>query len=302
MKDPYRTLGVPRSADADTIRKAFKKLARKYHPDVSKDPDADERFKEINSAYGIVGDEKKRKDWDEFGEASTRPGFDADKARQWGSMGGAGGAHGGMPFGGDVDDLLQSLFRGGAGMGTERRARRGSNLKASITIDLMDTVLGAEREIMLPQPDGRRERLTVRIPAGVSDGGRLKIRGQGHPPRGGGPCGDLVLEISVRPHPVLRRDGDDLEMDVPLTVYEAMAGTTVTVPTPTGDVKVTVPKNAKPGQRLRLKNRGVQKAVPGHLYLVLQPTPPPGDDPDVMQAARRLEEAYVGDLRGKLIL
>ncbi|MEZ4322389.1 MAG: DnaJ C-terminal domain-containing protein [Myxococcota bacterium] len=299
MTDPYRALGVQRGADADTIRKAFKKLAKKYHPDVSKEPGAEERFKEINSAYAILGDADKRKAWDEFGEASTKPGFDADKARQWRTMGG--GAGGGMPFdfgGGDMDDLLQSIFRGG--VGSDVRERRGADLKASLTIDFMTAVRGGEREISVPQPDGRSERLTVRIPPGVADGGRLKLRGQGLPPRGGGACGDLNLELTVQPHPVLTRNGDDLEMELPVTIYEAMAGAVVTVPTPTGDVKVNVPAGARPGQRLRIKGRGIQKRVPGHLYLVIQPTPPPGDDPDVLQAARRLEEAYVGDLRGRL--
>ncbi|MCB9676483.1 MAG: DnaJ domain-containing protein [Alphaproteobacteria bacterium] len=303
MQDPYRALGVQRGADAETIRKAFKKLARKYHPDVSKEPDAEERFKEVNAAYGILGDPEKRKAFDEFGEASTRPGFDAAKARQWRGMGGMGGSTGGgFEFDGNMDDLLQSIFRGG-GVGSEVRERKGPDLKASFTIDFLTAVTGGEREISVPQPDGRAERLKVRIPPGVSNGGRLKIRGQGLPPRGGGACGDLNLELTVRDHPILRRLGDDdLEMDLPLTIYEAMAGASIVVPTPTGDVKVNVPAGAKPGQRLRLKGRGIQKRVPGHLYLVLQPTPPTSDDPDVLLAAKRLEEAYVGDLRGGLEL
>ncbi len=305
MTDPYRALGVSKNADSDTIRKAFKKLARKYHPDVNQDPGAEDRFKEVNTAYSILSDAEKRKNWDEFGEASTRPGFDAEKARHFRNMGGARGFGGGFSGGGDVEDLLESLFRGGAGGGMGGmggRPSRGRDLKASLTIDFMTAVLGGEREIGVPQPSGGNQRLKVRIPAGVKDGGRLKIKGQGMPPRGGGPCGDLHIQLTIREHPVLRRihGTDDLELDLPITVLEAMQGAVVTVPTPTGDVKVTIPAGARPGQRLRIKGRGVQRRVPGHLYLILQPTPPETDDPDVLMAAQRLEEAYVGDLRGHL--
>jgi DnaJ-class molecular chaperone len=304
MTDPYRALGVSKNADADTIRKAFKKLARTYHPDVNNDPGAEERFKEINSAYAILSDAEKRKNWDEFGEASTRPGFDADKARHFRNMGGGRAGFSGGFQGGDVEDLLESLFRGGTGGmgGMGARPSRGRDLRASLTIDFLTAIRGGEREMSIPQPDGSAQRLKVRIPAGVKDGGRLKLKGQGLPPRGGGPCGDLHIQLTVQEHPVLRRiyGTDDLEYDLPITILEAMRGTVVTVPTPTGDVKVTIPAGARPGQRLRIKGRGVQTRVPGHLYLILHPTPPDSDDPDVLMAAQRLEEAYVGDLRGHL--
>lgn len=303
MKDPYKVLGVDRTADADTIRKSFKKLARQFHPDVNKDEGAEDRFKEINTAYGIVGDEAKRKAWDEFGEASTRPGFDPDKARQWSQAGGNPFGQGGVEFdfggGGDMDDLLSSLFGGGAAGG---RMRRGQDVRASLTVDFLTSVLGGERELSIGRPTGGTDRIKVRIPPGVKDGGKLRIAGQGLPPRGGGPCGDLQLDLTVTPHPTLRRDGDDLELDLPLTIHEAMAGATITVPTPTGEVKVTVPPGSRAGQRLRIKGRGVQKAAPGHLYLVLQPTPPTSDDPDVLAAAKRLEEAYTSDIRAGLVL
>lgn len=302
MNDPYRVLGVDRGADSDAIRKQFKKLARQFHPDVNKAPDAEDRFKEINTAYGILGDEDKRKAWDEFGEVSTRPGFDAEKARQYRQSGGNPFGRGGVEFefgGGDMDDLLSSLFAGG---GVGGRMRRGQDVRAAMTVDFMTSILGGERELTVPRPNGSSDRIKVRIPPGVRDGGKLKIAGQGLPPRGGGPCGDLHLELSVPEHPNLRRVGDDLEMDLPLTVLEAMAGASITVPTPTGDVKVTVPAGSKVGQRLRLKGRGVQKSVPGHLVLVLQPTPPVSEDPEVLEAARKLEAAYTEDVRAGLTL
>lgn len=297
MTDPYRVLGVPRTADADSIRKAYKKLARKYHPDISKEAGAEDRFKEINAAYDIVGDAEKRKNWDQYGEASTRAGFDPNQGPFGGGAGGA-GFH-------DMSDLFENLFRGGGGagmggMGGAPRARRGSDRRATLGVDFMMAVRGGETEISVREPDGSVDRLKVRIPAGVTDGGKLKVRGRGLPPRGGGPCGDLILDISIRAHAVLKRSGDDLEMEIPLTVLEAMQGTKLTVPTPTGDVKVSIPAGVKSGQRLRLKNRGIQKSVPGHLYLILQPAVPTSTDPGVLAAAQRLEEAYVGDIRGHL--
>ncbi|MCA9570794.1 MAG: DnaJ domain-containing protein [Myxococcales bacterium] len=312
MTDPYSTLGVARTASQDDIRKAFKKLARKYHPDVNKDPGAEDRFKEINNAYGAIGDTEKRKLWDEFGEASQKPGFDAERARQFRNFGGGGGFPGGgfgggrgggvhVDFGGDMGDIFSSLFGGGGGM--PRGPRRGQDQRASLTIDFLTSVLGGEREIQIQRPTGARDSLKVRIPPGVQDGGKLRLKGQGLPPPGGGPCGDLELQLTVTPHAHLRRrDKDDLEMDLPITILEAMEGASVTVPTPTGDVKVTVPANARPGQLLRLKGRGVQKRIPGHLYLVLRPTPPETTDPEVLAAARRLEEAYTTDVRAGLAL
>lgn len=296
MKDPYRVLGVDKTADNDTIRKAFKKLARKFHPDINKDPGAEQRFKEINNAYGIVGDDEKRKNWDRFGEASTRPGFDPNLANQYGQPGASG-----FEFSGNMDDFFSSLF-GGGGQRARPRRTRGVDQRAALTIDFLDAVKGSEREIQVPRQDGSRDRIKVRIPAGVEDGQKLRLRGHGLPPPNGGPCGDLHLEITVRPHPILRRIGDDLEMDVPLTVLEAMQGTQVTVPTPTGDVKVRIPSGVQPGQRLRIKGRGMQKRIPGHLYLVLQPTPPKSEDPDVIAAAQRLEEAYLAPIRARLKL
>ena len=295
MKDPYKVLGVPRSADADTIRKAFKKLARKYHPDINKDPSAEARFKEINTAYGVIGDEEKRKQWDRFGEASTRPGFDPNMFGRGGvNMGGAGGDFG------NLDDFFSSLF--GEQRHTASRSRRGVDQKVAYTIDFMDVVKGAQHTLRVPRQGGSSDSVSFRVPPGFESGKRLRLKGQGLPPPQGGACGDLHVEITVRPHPILRRDGDDLEMDVPLTILEAMAGTQITVPTPTGNVKVKVPPQVTPGQRLRIKGRGIQKRVPGHLYLILLPTPPKTDQEDVLAAAKRLDEAYLAPVRGKLRL
>ena len=299
MADFYQQLGVKRTDDADTIRKAYKKLARKYHPDVSKQPNAEERFKQINSAYDVLGDDKKRKLYDEFGDVSLRPGFNPQQAR---------GFRGGSPFGGggfnfqgggvDMEDLLGSMFGGGAA----RRPRRGADQKTEINVDFMTTVMGGEQTIQIRRPDGRTDSLVIPIPPGAKDGGRVRLKGQGLPPRGGGPCGDLLVHLKVDKHAVLTRNNDDLEMEVPITVLEALAGATVTVPTPTGDVNVTVPSGARNGARLRIKNRGIQKKRPGHLYLILRPVVPQSDDEDVLEAAKRLEAAYDGPVRDSLTL
>jgi DnaJ-class molecular chaperone len=295
MRDPYSVLGVPRNADADAIRKAYKKLARQWHPDVNKSSGAEERFKQINAAYDILGDETKRANFDRYGEASTRAGFDPRQA------GGFGGGMGGFDFGGgvDVDDLLGSLF----GAGGRSGPRRGRDQTLELHVDFMTVVLGGRPKVSVRRPDGRAESLDVPIPAGASDGGKVRLRGQGLPPRGGGPCGDLLVKLSVRPHPVLRRDGDDLEMDVPITVLEALQGASITVPTPTGDVKLKVPAGASSGTRMRIRGRGVQrKGRPGDLYLVLRPEVPATASDEVLAAARALEEAYDGDVRGELRL
>ncbi len=299
MKDPYTVLGVARDADQETIRKAYKKLARRYHPDVNKDPGAEERFKEINAAYDVVGDEEKRRMYDTFGEASTRPGFNPEAARAWGA-GAPFDFGGGFTGGIDMEDLLGSLF----GAGTSgRRARRGPDQQVRVPVDFMTAILGGERVVTVPRPGGGSETLTVPIPAGARSGGRVRLKGKGAPPRGGGPCGDLVVELDVAPHPVLRRRGDDLEMDVPITIREALEGARITVPTPTGPVKVTVPRGAASGTRLRLKGKGVQrKGRPGDLYLVLRPALPDRVDDATLEAARALDAAYTSDPRASLKL
>ncbi len=300
--DPYRILGVDRGADAETIRKKYRTLAKQYHPDLNKDPKAADRFKEINAANEILGDEEKRKAWDEFGEVSTRAGFDAEQARAYKRMGGGSGFPGGGFQGGggvDVDDLLSSLFgSGGAQRGGFQR--KGQDQQVEVTVDFLTSVLGGEHRFSIRRPDGAAEPITVPIPAGAKSGGRVRLKGQGLPPRGGGPCGDLLVVLKVTDHPVLRRVEDDLELDVPITVLEAMKGASVTVPTPTGDVKVAVPAGSRSGSRLRLKGRGIQKKhAPGDLYLVLRPTVPTSQDPEVLAAAERLEAAY-GDVRASL--
>ncbi|MEQ1569712.1 MAG: DnaJ C-terminal domain-containing protein [Myxococcota bacterium] len=299
MRDPYTVLAVDRGADAEALRKAYRKLAKEWHPDVNKSAGAEEKFREINNAYEILGDAEKRRLWDEFGEASTRPGFDPAMARRYAGRGPSPGGVEGV----DIEELLGNLFGGGGG-GFGRVPSRGRDQQIELTVDFMTTVLGGERVISLRRPTGNAEQLRVPIPAGAKDGGKVRMRGQGLPPRGGGECGDLLVVLRVLDHPHLRRDEDDLEMEVPVTVLEAVRGGPITVPTPLGDVKVTVPPGVRTGTRMRIRGRGVQKkGAPGDLYLVLRPVIPeltPESTDELIAAAERLEAAYTEPVRAHL--
>jgi curved DNA-binding protein len=280
--DLYAVLGVPKSADADAIKKAYRKLASKLHPDKNPgDAKAEERFKRVNHAYDVLGDEKKRKLYDEFGEEGLREGFDADRVRayrDWTARQGAGGGGGpGRVRGGwreqPVD--LEELFGQGAAsgnsanfgdlfgdlLGRTRRAPRGPakgpDLESEITIDFASAVRGATLEL---HPQGAASAaVTVRIPAGAAEGSRVRIAGQGGASPSGGPPGDLVLTIHVTPHPHFRREGDDLHLDLPVTLKEAYHGAKVRVPTVDGSVSLKVPERTQSGSVVRLRGKGVAK-------------------------------------------
>jgi curved DNA-binding protein len=285
-QDLYATLGVPKDADADTIKKAYRKLAGQLHPDKNPgDKKKEERFKHVNHAYDVLGDAKKRKLYDEFGEDALREGFDAEKARAykaWASQ--QGQARGRPGYGGqtvDLEDLFQS--GGGAGGGTggfgdlfgdligRSRGRRGPakgpDLESEITIDFASSLRGATLDL---HPHGQAGTpVTVRIPAGADEGSRVRIAGQGAPSNTGGPRGDLVLTIHVTPHPHFRREGDDLHLDLPVTVTEAFHGAKVTVPTVDGSVSMKVPQHTQSGSKVRLRGKGVARKgrAPGDLYV-----------------------------------
>jgi curved DNA-binding protein len=304
MKDPYKALGISRGADANEIKKAFKKLARQYHPDKNPSAEAEAKFKEINAAHDILSDPEKKRMFDTFG-ASGFGGGGGGRPRG----GPAGFGFEGNPFaggfrdaqfdmGGGFEDLLGSMF----GAGGPRQRRRGLDQTITLQIDYKMMILGGDKTITVGRPDGSSDRLRVKIPAGVPVGGKLRLKGQGAPPPGGGPCGDLHVEIRYSEHPTIRRLGKrDLEYDVPVSVLEAIKGTSITVPTPTGDVKVSVPKGIGSGRRLRLKGRGIQSPNnPGDLYLKLIPTAPVTEELAAIAAAEALEAFYLGDVRQKL--
>jgi len=308
-KDLYAVLGVPRDADEDTIKKAFRKLAMKYHPDKNPGKANEQRFKEVNQAHEVLSDAKKRALYDEFGEESLSQNFDAERARvirQYGGMprGAPGGAGGGRTInmedlfggqggfsggGGDLNDLFGGMFGGGRVRGGRgaRGPMRGQDIESTITIDFVSAVRGAEIELTR---DG--EPLKVRIPPGAHEGSRLRIPGQGSPGMGGGPAGDLLLAIHVTPHPFFTRQGDDLHLDLPITLAEAYRGEKVRIPTPDGEVALKVPPRTQSGRVMRLRGKGVTRKgkEPGDLYVKFIVHVPTGDDPEVAKAIDELAD------------
>jgi curved DNA-binding protein len=315
-QDLYATLGVPRDADADAIKKAYRKLAGQLHPDKNPgDKKKEERFKHVNHAYDVLGDDKKRKLYDEFGEDGLREGFDAEKVRaykQWSSRQGGGGRAGSYGAGGgqpvDLEDLFQGGQAGAGGFGDmfgdllgRSRGRRGPtkgpDLESEITIDFASSLRGATLEL---HPNGQASTpVTVRIPAGADEGSRVRIAGQGAPSNTGGPRGDLVLTIHVTPHPHFRRDGDDLHLDLPVTVAEAFHGAKVRVPTVDGSVSMKVPEHTQSGSTVRLRGKGVARKgrTAGDLYVHFLIQIPTDGGPELAEAIDRLSGFQEGDPR-----
>lgn len=262
--DYYDTLGVSKTASAEEIRKAHKKLARKYHPDVNKESGASEKFKQVQEAFDVLGDKDKRQQYDRFG--TTFPGG-GPQGQPWAGAGGGGAPVDlGDIFGGqgvDLESLLGGAFGGAfgggpaGGRGAKRRSRAGENFEAEVEIPFQLAVDGGKYELAVDR-DGKRERLSVKIPAGVDNGSVVRLSGQGHPGAGGGPAGDLLVRIRVAPHPYFRREGSDLLVDVPVTMTEAALGAKVEAPTLSeGQVMVTIPPGTSSGAKLRLRGKGV---------------------------------------------
>jgi curved DNA-binding protein len=291
-KDYYQTLGVERTASADDIKKAYRKLVRQYHPDVSKHKDATEKTKEINEAYEVLGDAEKRAAYDTLGQG-RRHGQEFQPPPDWGQQYDFGGGGGG---GGSAEDIFADLFaqmgrgrRGGMGGGGFQM--RGEDIHAAIAIDLRDAYQGATRTISLRA--GQQEKtLSVNIPKGVTPGQQLRLAGQGHPGMGGAAAGDLYLEIQLNQDPRYRVEGSSVYQNVPVTPWEAALGANIPVPTPAGTVEVTVPSGSQSGRKLRLKGRGIPASQPGDLYLILDVVLPPATS----ERARELYQQMARDL------
>jgi curved DNA-binding protein len=285
FKDYYEILGVGRDATPDQIKKAYRKLARKYHPDVSASSDSETRFKEVGEAYEVLKDPEKRAAYDRLG-SDWRTGQDFRPPPDWAAEPGFGGGGYTTVDAARFSEFFESLFGGGGGGGFRSEAGpfagRGEDIDARVTIDLEDAYHGATRQLTLQQPEvtpegrvTRRTRtLNVRIPKGVKQGQKIRLAGQGGPGIGGEP-GDLYLEIEFRPHRHYRVDGADVYLDLPVAPWEAALGATVKVPTPAGTVDLKVPSESQQGRKLRLKGRGIPAKSPGDLYVVLQIVLPP---------------------------
>jgi len=301
MTHPYHVLGVHSGATDEDIKKVYKKLARKLHPDRNPSPKAEKRFKKINEAYEILSDPTKRKMYDEFGEISLKQGFSHRSARQPGGPGFTGGFGFGADgySGGGMDDILGSIFRGMSG-DPRQREMRGHDQQTTLRVPAMLTFLGGAQELSVRRPSGDIDRIKIKIKPGTSSGDKLRLRGQGLPPPGGGPCGDLVVLIQVDEHPHLRRDQANLHMDVPITLGEAVRGGIIEVPTPTGTTKVTLPTHCA-NKRLRLRRRGVQiDGDPGHLVITLRAALPEPMTPEMEEAITTLESGYGSPVRANL--
>jgi curved DNA-binding protein len=318
-RDLYEILGVARTATTEEIKKTYRRLAKKYHPDVNPgDKAAEEKFKEVTAAFEVLSDDKRRKLYDEFGADALRTGFDEKKAEEYRRWKRQGAPPGGMPFdfgdfatvnvgdygAFDFGSIFGDLFGGGGGR-ARGRVRHGPfpapgpSAQATVEVSLRDAVLGAERDLRI---DGRT--LRVKIPAGVQDGSQIRLAGQGGAGSNGGPAGDLYLEIHLRAHPHVRRDGKDLYLDLPVTVPEAVSGAEVRLPTFEGPVSLRVPKGARSGMKLRLRGKGLpdlKGGARGDLYAVLQIVLPPESDA-LRKAVRPLEPLYEDDPRAGISL
>jgi len=258
-EDPYKVLGVARDASQDAIRKAYRKLAKEAHPDLHPgDKQAEERFKTISAAYDIVGDAEKRARFDrgEIDASGTERPPQHDFYRQYADADGGARYQSSAGFEdfADFSDLFSDMFqRGGRAGGRGPRQMRGQDLRYQLPVDFLDAVNGARRRVTMP--DGKT--LDIGIPAGTRSGQTLRLKGKGAPGINGGPDGDALVEVQVGAHPVFERDGDDIVIELPISIDEAVLGGKVPVPTVTGKVSLTIPKGASSGQTLRLRGKGV---------------------------------------------
>ena len=304
-KDYYAVMGVGRDATQDEIKRSYRKLARKYHPDVSKEADAEARFKELGEAYEVLKDPEKRAAYDKLG-ADWKAGQDFRPPPDWNE---GFEFHGGEFTGAtqeDFSDFFDTLFgRGATGGGFARSSRRsfrarGEDTYAKILIDLEDAYTGKSRAVTLEHteigPDGRpsvkQRTLNVRIPKGVRQGQHIRLAGQGSPGIGGGEPGDLYLEVEFRPHGYYRVEGRDVFIDLPVAPWEAALGSTVKLKTPSGFVDLTIPPNSANGRKLRLKERGIPAKQPGDLFVVLNVALPKADTQAAKAAYEEFRQAF----------
>jgi curved DNA-binding protein len=315
-KDYYQIMGVARDASQDEIKRAYRRLARKFHPDVSKEANAEDKFKEVQEAYEVLKDPQRRAAYDQLG-SNWRAGQEFRPPPDWGrdfefsasSFGGGGQA--------DFSDFFASLFGqrspfgqqrssfGGGGRGRGGFAAAGEDHVAKIQIELEDAFRGGSQTLELKAPllgeDGRvtvqPRTLKVTIPAGVIEGQRIRLAGQGSPGVGGGPAGDLYLEIGFRPHRLFTVEGRDLTLTLPIAPWEAALGATVQIPTLAGPVDLRIPPNAKAGQKMRLKGRGLPGPTVGDQYVVLKIVQPPADTPRAKELYEQMQRELPFDPR-----
>ncbi|MBI2774043.1 MAG: DnaJ domain-containing protein [Chloroflexi bacterium] len=276
-KDYYKILGVGKDAKTEDIKKAYRRLARQHHPDLNKGAGAEKKFKEVNEAHEVLSDPEKRKRYDQLGPNWERMGRGAPP----GGSGGFQWIYTGTPGAGaqdftDFSDFFRTIFGDVGGMTGEEprrgrargngriRGEAGQDLEHELEVSLLDAFRGAERSIEIRRDDGATKKLDVKIPAGVREGQRIRLAGQGSGGQGNGAAGDLFLRVKVRPHPFFRREGDDIHADLPVALHEALLGAEITVPTLKGRVSLRIPPETQNGRTIRLAGQGMPRAGGGH--------------------------------------
>jgi curved DNA-binding protein len=286
-KDYYQILGVARDVSKEDLKKAYRKLARKYHPDVSKETDAEAKFKELGEAYEVLKDPEKRAQYDQFG-SNYKNGQSFTPPPGWGQQGGRRG--GGFDGNSNFSSFFDSMFGGGgAAGGRENFYAKGEDVNAKITISLEDAFNGAKKTIRRPSGSTETGTLNVKIPAGITSGKKIRLSGQGRAGMGGS-AGDLLLEISIATHSHYRLDGSNVILDLPIAPWEAALGAKVTVPTLAGKINLTIPAGAKSGQKMRLKGRGLPGKEVGDQIINLQIMTPAADSDKATKFYQQMAE------------
>ena len=322
FKDYYKTLGVSKDAAAADLKKAYRKLARQYHPDVNKSADASKRFKEVNEANEVLSDPGKRKRYDALGPDWERYAQGGPSHRGAGNGSGFtwsyGGAPGASPFGDDASgfsDFFRTVFGSGAagmggfgqpGTGARRRAAqqpRAADMEYLTEVTLAEAYKGTERVLELQGAEGTSRTLTVKVPAGVRDGQRIRLAGQAHAGDGGGRAGDLFLQVKVKPDPRFTRDGDDLRMELPVALHEAILGAEVIVPTLKGRVSLRIPPDTQNGRTIRLAGQGMPRAGggSGDLYVSVKLVLPTKLSDKERAYVQEIAAAHGEDVRAHLL-
>jgi curved DNA-binding protein len=296
FQDYYKTLGVKQGAGDDEIKAAYRKLARKYHPDKNKEAGAEDRFKAISEAYEVLHDKQKRAAYDNLSAGGYRGGDPFRPPPGWQQQQGAGGFEfrdvGGGGDAGGFSDFFESLFGGRAGGARAQRGpARGNDVRAGVEIDLRTAYAGGKQRFGLRDATGERT-LEVNIPAGILPGKVIRLGGQGEPGYGGGPAGDLLLEVQVRDDPQFKLYGHDVEVEVPVSPWEAALGAKVPVPTLGGSVELRIPAGSRSGKKLRLKGRGMPGKTPGDQIVTLSIQIPLADNDKARVAYQAFEKAF----------
>jgi curved DNA-binding protein len=291
FKDYYEIMGVPRDATADDIKRSYRKLARKYHPDVSKEPDAEARFKEVGEAYEVLKDSEKRAAYDQLG-SRWKEGQEFRPPPDWHFDFDA------RPEAATFSDFFESLF-GGAGTRHSELRARGRDRETQVSVSLEEAYKGSTRTISLEQierdkggrPVRKLRQLNFKVPAGVTEGQQIRLKGQGDPGLGGGPAGDLFLKVRILPHRLFKIEGKDLVLELPITPWEAALGAKIRVPTLSGRVDMSIPKGSQSGRRLRIKGKGLPGNPPGDQLVDLAIVVPTADDEASEALYRKMAEA-----------